>query len=174
VLNENSNHLLTAIILSVIIIVMVQGWTSHTKHMIHNSPSNLIEAQLSNYQLINFCHEYSNCCVESPFVKISAICSCVWTCIMCAILWWIASWKKWYFTAIWWDLGVMQGVEANVRAPLLSSKVVECIQLHANHNCSLVSTSKVIYLKGSKSLIDYNNAMYSASIVETTISVCPK
>lgn len=79
--------------------------------------------------------------------------------------------KWWFFTAIYFILGLLLGTFANSSAPLLSLNKVHPINNSASGISNIGFYSKIISLNGKTSLVAVDKAMYSVSVVLNVISV---
>jgi hypothetical protein len=79
--------------------------------------------------------------------------------------------KWWYLIAMCLDLGLIVGAAMRSIHPLLSSNTVECVFTCDNGILQIVLSSLKMVLRGIKSQRACYNEMYSASIVESAISV---
>jgi hypothetical protein len=99
------------------------------------------------------------------FVKISASWSSVLIHLMVMSLP-ICDKKWWYFSAMCFVRGLILGDFTRSTQPLLSSKNVEC-----SSPVTAASSSNKFFI-GMRSRMAWDNAMYSASVVDKAISVC--
>ena len=115
--------------------------------------------------------KYSNCTLGMTFVNISASCSFVSIDLILRILFLTCCLKWWYFTAMCLVWGQYLGLLANYLAPSLSSNMV-----HLTVDCGVGSlrinnSSSNSSRKGIISRVDWDRAIYSASVVMRAISV---
>ena len=106
------------------------------------------------------------------FVKISAVCSLVSMCINLMIFFW-TNLRKWlYLIEICFVLGVNFGYSVTLMQVVLSSKTWQDTSGVGSCTGKTRDIFFIRNMKGTTSLIALDSAMYSASVVDSTISVC--
>ena len=106
-------------------------------------------------------------------LKMLAFCSFVSILQTFIILFLTASLKWWYLMAMCFVLGRVLGTLASSSVPLLSSKSVQFIfSVGSSLILIIVFNSIINSLSGNISLVVVDKVIYSASVVQSAISVC--
>jgi hypothetical protein len=80
--------------------------------------------------------------------------------------------KWWNFSVMCFVRGLILGDFTRSTHPLLSSKIAECVIVSDNSSPATAASSSNNLFIGMRSRMAWDNAMYSASVVDKAIYVC--
>ena len=148
-------------------------WVLYKQYVQYSSIVTLPCNRIISYQPFDFLLRYVNDGSSKGFVRMSAVCSFVLIYLILRSLLgpFVKDLNQWYFRLMCLVLGVNLWVPAIVMQDVLSSYRVHWKSVSFIPNCNAVFNSFRRFINGMISLVDWLRAMYSASSVESAISV---